>query len=48
MAENILQDNSKDTITGRDYRLLALWAAGLILLYIIIGYFGVSRSGRAG
>jgi hypothetical protein len=43
MAENILQTNSKDKITGRNYRFVALWAAGLILLYAITGYFAVRQ-----
>jgi hypothetical protein len=41
MTDNDLQSNLKNTITGRDNRFVALWAAGLILFYAIIGYFGI-------
>ncbi len=43
MTENALQSNLKDTITNKDYRLVTLWAAVLILLYIIAGYFAVRQ-----
>ena len=33
----------QDTITPRAYRLVVLWAAGILLLYAIGGYFGIRQ-----
>jgi hypothetical protein len=41
MTENILHNNSMDKISGCGYKFAALWAAGLILFYVISGYFAV-------
>jgi hypothetical protein len=35
------QENCKDSISSAGYSFVALWAAGLLLLYAIGGYFGV-------
>jgi hypothetical protein len=35
------QDDFKDSISRAGYSFVALWAAGLLLLYAIGGYFGV-------
>jgi hypothetical protein len=43
MTENVLQDSSKDRISSCDYWFVALWAAGLILFYVIAGYFAVRQ-----
>ena len=39
--ENVGQDNCKDSISRAAYSFVAFWAAGLLLLYAIGGYFGV-------
>lgn len=39
--ENTPSDKARDIITGRDYRLIALWAVCLGLLYALGGGFGV-------
>jgi hypothetical protein len=36
-----MMDDLKDTITRRAYFFVALWAAGILLLYAISGFFGV-------
>jgi len=41
MTENLSQNGLKDTITRRAYFFVALWAAGILLLYAIGGYLGV-------
>ena len=38
--ENVGQDDFKDSITPAGYSFVALWAAGLLLLYALGGYFG--------
>jgi hypothetical protein len=43
MTEKIPQSDAKDTITPRAYRLVALWAAGILLLYAIGGYMGIRQ-----
>jgi len=37
------QENCKDSISRAGYAFVALWAAGLLLLYAIGGYFGFER-----
>jgi len=39
--EGLGQNDLKDTMTPRGYRFVALWAAGILLLYAVGGYFGV-------
>ena len=39
--EGVGQDDCKDSISRAGYSFVALWAAGLLLLYAIGGYFGV-------
>jgi hypothetical protein len=39
--EGIGQDDSKDAISRAGYSFVALWAAGLLLLYAIGGYLGI-------
>jgi hypothetical protein len=39
--EDLDQSNLKDTITHKGYWFVALWAAGILLLYAISGFFGV-------
>ena len=46
MTEKVLQRDLKYTITGRDYSLVALWAAALVLLYMMAGGFGVHKLQR--
>jgi hypothetical protein len=43
MAGNALQNSSKHEVEGRDYRFVALWAAGIIVLYTVTGYFTVRQ-----
>ena len=43
MAETITQSDVKDKITPRAYRLVVLWAAGILLLYAIGGYMGIRQ-----
>jgi hypothetical protein len=38
--ESVGQDDRKDSISRAGYSFVALWAAGLLLLYAIGGYFG--------
>ena len=33
----------EDIITARDYRFVALWAVGIIVFFVIAGYFGVRQ-----
>jgi hypothetical protein len=39
--EGVSQNDIKDIITRRAYFFVALWAAGILLLYAIGGYLGV-------
>ncbi len=39
--EGVGQDDFKDAISRAGYSFVALWTAGLILLYTIGGYLGV-------
>ncbi|MBP8305447.1 MAG: hypothetical protein KBE04_15140 [Phycisphaerae bacterium] len=41
MKARVLLDHAQAPITGREVRLVALWAAGLLLLYGLGGGFGV-------
>jgi len=41
--EGMNQNNLKDTITRRGYSFVALWAAGILLLYAVGGYLGVRQ-----
>jgi len=41
--ESINPNNLKDTITRRGYHFVAIWAAGILLLYAIFGYVGVRQ-----
>lgn len=41
-TDTVLND-SKNAISGRSRRLMALWGAGLVLLYVVIGTFGVRQ-----
>ena len=41
MTEKMPQSDAKDRITPRAYRLVVLWAAGVLLLYAIGGYMGI-------
>jgi hypothetical protein len=43
MTEKTPQSDAKDRITPRAYRLVALWAAGILLLYTIGGYMGIRQ-----
>ena len=43
MTEMIPQSDAKDRITPKAYRLVALWAAGILLLYAIGGYMGIRQ-----
>jgi hypothetical protein len=43
MEERFAQTGSKETITRRAYFLVALWAAGILLLFAVGGYFGVRQ-----
>lgn len=43
MTEKMPQSDVKDRITPRAYRLVVLWAAGILLLYAIGGYFGIRQ-----
>jgi hypothetical protein len=46
MTKKITQPDERDTITLRAYRLVALWAVGILLLYAIGGYFGIRQLQR--
>jgi hypothetical protein len=46
MTEKISQPDERDTITPRAYRLVALWAAGILLLYAVGGYMGIRQLQR--
>lgn len=46
MTEKALQSDLKDVITGRDRRLVTLWAVGLVLLYAMGGGLGVHQLQR--
>jgi hypothetical protein len=39
--EDLSRNDVKDTITRRGCRFVILWAAGILLLYAVSGYFGV-------
>jgi len=41
--ESINPNNLKETITRRGYCFVAIWAAGILLLYSIFGYLGVRQ-----
>jgi hypothetical protein len=43
MTEKMPQSDAKDRITPRAYRLVVLWAAGILLLYAIGGYMGIRQ-----
>jgi hypothetical protein len=43
MTEKMPQSDAKDRITPKAYRLVAIWAAGILLLYAIGGYFGIRQ-----
>ena len=43
MTEKIKQPDERDTITPRAYRWVALWAAGILLLYAVGGYMGLRQ-----
>jgi hypothetical protein len=43
MTEKMPQSDAKDRITPKAYRLVALWAAGILLLYAIGGYSGIRQ-----
>ncbi len=43
MARNALQDSAKREIGGRDYSFVALWAASIVVLYAITGYFAARQ-----
>ena len=46
MTETITKFDAKDRITPRAYRLVAIWAAGIFLLYAIGGYMGIRQLQR--
>jgi hypothetical protein len=46
MEERFAQSGSKETITRRAFFLVALWAAGILLLFAVGGYFGVRQLKR--
>ena len=41
--EGVNQNDLKDMITSRGNSFVALWAAGILLLYAVGGYFGVRQ-----
>ena len=41
--ESFNPNNLKDTITRRGYHFVAVWAAGILLLYAMFGYVGVRQ-----
>jgi len=43
MTETVNQNDVQETITRRAFFLVALWAAGILLLYAIGGYLGVQQ-----
>ncbi len=43
MTETVTQNDVQETITRRAFFLVALWAAGILLLYAIGGYLGVRQ-----
>lgn len=46
MTEKITQTDERETITPRAYRLVAFWAAGILLLYAVGGYMGIRQLQR--
>ena len=46
MTEKTPQSDAKVRITPRAYRLVALWAAGILILYTIGGYMGIRQLQR--